>query len=263
MTIECRINGKGVVLIKALNIHSSSGMLKKWVVKDTDTNKIYYVKTASKLGNGKYGYECETECVIARLGRMLGINTVMYEMGKFEINDVIYKVCISESYSRDVAVHSIADIIPEAAKLNGREKYNYVTNLLKASIYANVNISDLNKILALDYITLNGDRHLNNIECFVINGQLRLVPGFDFGAGLLSNKSIYNIKLAWNSQLMYGNCKPFYNNFKQQKDLIDFCGLNTINQIDLYKLVNTYYTGERAKLINKLLKIKLSEVGLL
>lgn len=244
-------------LVETLNTHSSAGQLKKWVLTDP-SGTVYYAKSASHISKFHYGYECESECIVSRLAIMLGAKAILYDKGILSIRKKNYNVCLSKDYSMGREVVAIADLIPGVSKYHGFEKYKLVEKLIGS--YK----TDLDNMLLIDYIVDNYDRHLNNIEVYMENGNIiGLVPIYDSGAGLFSNKTLQNLKLYTRLTPSYMPCKPFFPTFGQQNALISMSNLQPIKLADVYKLVNFYLSGERAKIIGRWLRDRLKECNLL
>jgi len=55
----------------------------------------------------------------------------------------------------------------------------------------------------------------------------------------------------------------FYNTFEEQLSLIAGNSLRPADKIQVYRIVNRYFKGRRAKLLNKLLIMRLERFGLL
>ena len=246
-----------IQIIEKLDINSSSGNLRKWLAIDSADNASYYVKSNSKINNKYTGYEPEVECITSRLANMLGLNSVIYYMDKLDIGSKAYKVCISADYSCGLERIPLAQLAPDSAKLYGHDKYNYVMS--KVPDYKQY----IDQILLFDYIIGNIDRHLNNIEFLSDGVTLNPAPIYDNGASLFSNQSIKSINQLWNTSLNFCKSKPFFNTHNEQIKLISDTSLSKLHIEEVYKLVNTYLNGERARLVNKWLKIRLKECDLL
>lgn len=82
----------------------------------------------------------------------------------------------------------------------------------------------IEKILRLDYMTLNTDRHLGNIR-FTINantGKFDFAPIIDNGRALLSDVESYPIggDIDFYYRRCMNSCKPFTENFARQQELL-------------------------------------------
>lgn len=107
----------------------------------------------------------------------------------------------------------------------------------------------LTKILQLDAITKNDDRHFNNIS-FILdqNGNYRPAPIFDNGGAFLSDQYTYGEDLSYDDVLIQMDrvvAKPFSRYFDEQLDACEKLypanlGLNFNNILDKDMLSNYY-----------------------
>lgn len=92
----------------------------------------------------------------------------------------------------------------------------------------------LGKMIYLDAIALNEDRHYNNIVLIHSDKGYRGTPYFDFGSGLLSDTHLYkkgmNIDVAMNLAMS----KPFSKSFEEQVSLFNIDPL----EIDINGFLN-------------------------
>jgi len=140
------------------------------------------------------------------------------------------------------------------------EGYNGYTNLINdiGKITGIHYKEELNKILELDYIILNRDRHLGNMG-FVYNlktRKFRVAPIFDNGDSLFSLSDVSQFN--YSSDLdAYANARPFMYRHRLQVQLLEkrrFRGKkidNTLSYID--KLVKIGLDVHRAEFIKQLL----------
>lgn len=102
-------------------------------------------------------------------------------------------------------------VIPEV-----KDRISYVVGFVKDTVGVDCS-KYLSQILALDMLTLNIDRHFNNLGVVIDNltGECRPAPIFDNGASLLSSWGKFNEgTLKENIALAYG--QPFCANLKMQ-----------------------------------------------
>lgn len=108
----------------------------------------------------------------------------------------------------------------------------------------------LTKILQLDAVTKNEDRHFKNI-CFIVdeNNQFRVCPVFDNGAAFLSDKYTYGpLSKVTDDKLKSIEAKPFSADFDEQLDACESLypaniNLKQMKEISLYPkeiLTNLY-----------------------
>lgn len=80
-----------------------------------------------------------------------------------------------------------------------------------------VNITTyLQNLFVLDMLTVNTDRHFNNIGLIKNNHGFRAAPIFDNGAGLLSNYSEFPPDVDIEEHIANASSKPFSGSFHQQ-----------------------------------------------
>jgi hypothetical protein len=189
---------------------SSSGLLpKKWIINEGR-------RMLMKGGNPPYYQEPQNEVVASRVMSELGIPHVDYELTMMRGKP--YSLCETfVDHNTDfVPAYYIADMcfnIPG----NESEKFEFFLNWCEKRGISDVRPS-LDRMLVIDFILLNTDRHFNNF------GFLRDVdtltwkgfsPIFDTGNSL------------WNEHIteiirkdMQGECKPFRKDFQKQLSLV-------------------------------------------
>ena len=81
----------------------------------------------------------------------------------------------------------------------------------------------MTKMLTVDALFLNEDRHTHNIAVMTNDkGQFRLAPLFDHGAGLLSDTKV-DYPMGQDPVLLVGKARPktFCDSFKEQLDIAE------------------------------------------
>lgn len=240
-----------------LDCSNSLGNLKKWVGTLENGCKIYIKSHSSTCGHPNY--ECEAECISSELADLLGMrNVVHYSLDKLHLSNsksstVGIKVCVSMDFVGAGFYASVNSLIPNISLYNEFDKYNLIVGT-----FPDLRLQ-LDTILVFDAIILNNDRHLRNLG--ILNGSI--IPVFDNGNSLFYDKTINYIDTILKTNLDYQPCKPFYRTFENQLKLIDRWYLKPVNKVQVYKVVNAYFRGSRAKLINKLLVMRLERFGLL
>ena len=136
-------------------------------------------------------------CRIVEDGVELGVGCYcesMLQEGEEEIsiNQILEQRCLSSSISFD-------DLRDELVKIIGFDCKSYLT-----------------KILQLDAITLNEDRHFNNIVFIAKDGSYRCGKIFDNGAALLSDMWMYPLSSDWRRYITRVTAKPFNTDFLKQ-----------------------------------------------
>lgn len=238
-----------------LDNNNSLGNLKKWVGVLSNGTKVY-IKSSSSI-RGHFNYECEAECISCNLADLLGMKYVVHY--KF---DRLYlqkdskrgiKVCVSTDFIGNGSFATVNSLVPCIPSYTGADKYNM---LIKS--FPGLRLQ-LDTILTFDAIILNSDRHLRNIG--ILNGSI--IPLFDNGNSLFYDKTVDYISKVLKTSLDYQPCKPFYYTFGKQLDLVSKHYLKPVNKVQVYRVVNTYLDGSRAKLVNKMLVMRLERLGLL
>lgn len=187
-----------------------------------------------KIGNMYYkqdiaGYESISEVVVSELcGCIEDFNYVKYYWDKLELNYNVYDSCYSYDFIGDSEECTVLGILKRLFKedildtLSGESLLKEVVLIL--SDYTGISTKEIlvniGRICYLDYITLNEDRHFNNISLLCKNNIFTFSPVFDNGLSLLSNLDKYpmhdkKIGVAMRS----ARSKPFCKVFKNQVDL--------------------------------------------
>ncbi|MDO4501152.1 MAG: hypothetical protein Q4B60_07770 [Erysipelotrichaceae bacterium] len=152
------------------------------------------------------GYEGLSEYIISRLLEKSDLHSeeyVDYELAKIKYGDVVFNGCHSKSFLLEgetiVTVERLFEQITGEKNMarylvrfeEDKDRVKYLVDFVER--YTNINDFGkyLVKILSIDALFLNDDRHLNNIAIIKkTDGNYRLCPIFDNGAGLLSDTRI-------------------------------------------------------------------------
>ena len=168
-------------------IRSSSGTAGSFL-KATDNlqqPKIYYKLSNFDGINGIVGHECINEIIVDRLLNILEIEHLHYDLIHADIDvdgkEMETYLCASKDFKAH-GEHKVAlDAYYQAEKLDGETPLQFCTrNGWSDFIY---------KMLVVDFLILNRDRHGANIEVLrnARKKSLRLAPIFDHGLSLLFN----------------------------------------------------------------------------
>lgn len=168
-------------------IRSSSGTAGSFLkaTDDLQQPKIYYKLSNYDGINGIVGHECVNEIVVDRLLNILGIEHLHYDLIHADIDvdgkEMETYLCASKDFKAH-GEHKVAlDAYYQAEKLDGETPLRFCTrNGWSDFIY---------KMLVVDFLILNRDRHGANIEVLrnARKKSLRLAPIFDHGLSLLFN----------------------------------------------------------------------------
>lgn len=210
-------------------------------------NQLKYLNydTNEYIKSDLYGYEGLSEVICSRL---LEISTCD--------NFVVYReyaanCCASANFleksEKAISIyrlfqHNGIDIEKEMKNLSIKDKIVHLTNLVEDLTDISGYLNYLASVLKFDYLTMNDDRHLNNIGVIYNNltDSFRLMPVFDNGGALLSDISKYPLYNSINDNIKLVVSKPFSSKPKKQFeaccDLTDVCF-----KIDYNRLENVFH----------------------
>lgn len=168
-------------------IRSSSGTAGSFLkaTDDLQQPKIYYKLSNYDGINGIVGHECINEIIVDRLLNILEIEHLHYDLIHADIDvdgkEMETYLCASKDFKAH-GEHKVAlDAYYQAEKLDGETPLQFCTrNGWSDFIY---------KMMVVDFLILNRDRHGANIEVLrnARKKSLRLAPIFDHGLSLLFN----------------------------------------------------------------------------
>lgn len=195
---------------------TSGGDQIKWVTRLDD--KIVYIKSDDK------GYESIAECLVSGFLHFVKspVNYVDYYLCEIYEDKDHYYGCYSYNMLSDK--ESLVSLYRLFA-LNNIRVQDYRGKMLLNCVIQSVKrltgidiTEDLQKVINLDAITLNEDRHFNNIALLYREGlgYTGLSPIFDNGLSLLSNTELYPLSNRVGSLMLDVRAKPFLSSFKQQ-----------------------------------------------
>ena len=168
-------------------IRSSSGTAGSFLkaTDDLQQPKIYYKLSNYDGINGIVGHECINEIIVDRLLNILEIEHLHYDLIHADIDVDGKEMKTYRCASKDFKAHGehkvALDAYYQAEKLDGETPLQFCTrNGWSDFIY---------KMLVVDFLILNRDRHGANIEVLrnARKKSLRLAPIFDHGLSLLFN----------------------------------------------------------------------------
>ena len=168
-------------------IRSSSGTAGSFLkaTDDLQKPKIYYKLSNYDVINGVVGHECVNELIVDRLLNILGVEHLHYDLLHADINVngkiVDTYICASEDFKRNGENKMALDALYQAERLEGETPLEFcIRNGWEDFVY---------KMLVVDFLILNRDRHGANIEVLRDSKtkKVRLAPIFDHGLSLLFN----------------------------------------------------------------------------
>lgn len=177
------------------------------------------------------GYEGLSEVIISRLLKDMQINSIIYESVYLSDGLKTIKGCYSKNFknSNEVLVSAerlhrlengvgLAQYLGQLSDVTTRIKYTVdflesITNIKNIGNY-------ITRILEIDALFLNEDRHTNNIAV-IYNTQTKeykLAPIFDNGLALLSDEISYMYTNDVYTLIGSVGAKPFSTDFDEQLD---------------------------------------------
>ena len=171
--------------LKWSHIRSSSGTAGTFLKSESTLHgaKIYYKLSNFDPVKGVVGHECVNEIIVDRLLTILGVEHLSYELinADIEIEGNIYStyLCASEDFKKRGESKIALDDYYRTNAQKGESHYDFcVREGWKEYI---------DRMIAVDYLILNRDRHGANIEVLRNSRAhtLRIAPLFDHGLSLL------------------------------------------------------------------------------
>ena len=168
-------------------IRNSSGTAGSFLkaYSDLDGNKTYYKLSNYDPVNGVVGHECINEIIVDRLLTILGIEHLSYRLINADImvDDTVYNTWLCSSLDfKEVGESKIAlDAYYQVERLPNEKPLEFcIRNGFKDYIW---------KMLVVDFLILNRDRHGANIEVLRNSKKktIRIAPLFDHGLSLIFN----------------------------------------------------------------------------
>lgn len=167
------------------HIRSSSGTAGTFLKSESFLNgeKIYYKLSNFDPVDGVIGHECVNEIIVERLLTILGIEHLSYDLiyADIEIEGRIFStyLCASKDFKKRGESKIALDDYYRTNANKGESHYDFcVRQGWKEYI---------DRMIAVDYLILNRDRHGANIEVLRNSREhtLRIAPLFDHGLSLL------------------------------------------------------------------------------
>ena len=150
---------------------------------EVDGRKVYYKMSNYNDVNGVYGHECINEIIVDRLLTILGIEHLNYQLIHADVrnNGKVFDTWICASYDYKCTGESkiALDTFYQLERNETETPFDFCKrNRWQSYIY---------KMLVVDYLILNRDRHGANIEVLRSkrDGKIRIAPVFDHGLSLL------------------------------------------------------------------------------
>jgi len=152
----------------------TGGTRSKVIVEDPKTGKIYYFKTSLKKEKYDYKYEYWSEILASEIGTFLGFDMLKYDIASKQNNINLLETemgCLSESMVKEgenkltegIRYLTGYDTTYKPEEKNSKKMYTFqfIKNTL-VFFHMGDFIDDIIKIVILDSIIGNGDRHQEN-----------------------------------------------------------------------------------------------------
>jgi len=179
------LDKQDLTYLKWSHIRNSSGTAGTFLKSQSALGgrKIYYKLSNYEKDSGIVGHENINEIIVDRLLTVLGVEHLHYQLiyADIEIDGRTHTayVCASEDF-KDRGESKVAlDALYKADRMAGETEYDFCKRLGFDEY--------IDRMLAVDYIILNRDRHGANIEVLrnARKHSLRIAPLFDHGLSLL------------------------------------------------------------------------------
>ena len=186
--------------------NTSDGNLKKrWKIIDGK-------RCLLKSGSNPYSQQTFNEVIASKIMERLGIDHVPYSVTW--INDEPYSVC-EDFVTKDAELISAWRVLQLRTKANHESEYLHYVNICR-ELGIDI-VSSLDKMIVLDYIIANEDRHFNNFGLLRDANTLEWIgaaPIFDSGTSLWYDRLTSRIPING------VNCKPFKKTHGEQLKLV-------------------------------------------
>lgn len=213
------------------HIRGSSGTAGTFLKSESILNgtKRYYKLSNFDNVKGVVGHECVNEIIVDRLLTLLGVEHLSYELinAQIEIDGKIYNtyLCASDDFKKRGESKIALDDYYRTNAIEGESHYDFCVRCGWKDY--------IDKMIAVDFIILNRDRHGANIEVLRNSRAhtLRIAPLFDHGLSLLyscmtdDEAKAFNVLEDKKCQNFIGSfsCYDNLNIIKERKDLFSRC----------------------------------------
>ena len=215
--------------------NTSDGCLKKrWKIIDGKRCLI-------KGGSGLERQQPFNEVIASEIMKRLNIPHVPYTV--IWGGDEPYSVC-EDFVTKDTELVSAWRIMQTRKKSNSMSVYSHFVHCAKSLGASNV-VPMLDRMIVLDYIIANEDRHLNNFGLLRNAATLEwlgFAPIFDSGSSLGYDKLASQISVSRDIE-----CKPFKKHHDEQIKLVsDFTWIDFAKLADTDEMIRGVFSDERA-----------------
>ena len=167
------------------HIRSSSGTAGTFLKSQSVVSgeKIYYKLSNFDSEKGVVGHECVNEIIVDRLLTLLGVEHLGYQLihADIEVEGKVYDtwLCASKDFKKAGESKAALDNYYQVNKRIDESRYDFCVN--------NGWQEYIDRMLVVDYLILNRDRHGANVEVLrdARRKTLRIAPLFDHGLSFL------------------------------------------------------------------------------
>lgn len=221
--------------LRELSLTSTSkGMLYK-CIGNIDDKKVF-IKTGTKLRNKFSILEPVSEVIASEIIRKFNIECAINVLSKMKLPGFNEEVIVSISEDFLKENESLMSIRSVLGNTNRENLYDKVI-----SIIPNFKI-DIDKMIVMDFLINNIDRHLRNFSVVSKDGDIiKFAPLYDHGLSLYADVQDFELeqddKENWE---MIDECKPFCDSHYKQLDLIDNVNLPKVSLSEIFDVVDKY-----------------------
>ena len=171
--------------LKWSHVRSSSGTAGTFLKSESRLKgrKLYYKLSNYDSVLGIVGHECINEIIVDRLLTILGVEHLSYNLiyADIEVEGRIFTtfLCESEDFKKSGESKATLDNYYAVNSLHGESHYDFCVRMGWKDY--------IDRMIAVDYIILNRDRHGANIEVLrnARKHTFRIAPLFDHGLSLM------------------------------------------------------------------------------
>ena len=232
---------------------TSKGMLYK-CIGNVDGKKVF-IKTGTKLKNKFSILEPISEVIASEIIKKFNIECAINTLSEMELPNEKGKVLVNVSedfLNADELLMSIRSIL---GNTNRENLYNKIISLIP-----NFRV-DIDKMIVMDFLINNIDRHLRNFSVINKEGEIfKFAPLYDHGLCLYADIQDFELeeddKETWE---MIDECKPFCESHYEQLKLIGEVKLVKVPLEELFGVVdkyNRYLSEHRIECIKYLLETR-------
>src|SRR5690606_4058479 len=179
------------------------------------------------------GYEDIAEYLVSKVLQFSTLDRkeyVTYDLAKITLDDgTSINGCVSNNFLKEgetlITLYRLFELYEldiaklETGSYSASEKIKFTLDSVYESV--GLDITDyLRKLLTLDALILNEDRHFNNVAFIEKDGVFRPAPIFDNGLSLLSDTKDYDVDTALSINVRRVKARTFSSSFTKQMEVL-------------------------------------------